>query len=413
VTKASKHTARKDLHDGRSLWADSSKPAVRLRRLKPKEDFDIIIVGGGISGSLCALVLAHAGYGVAVLDRREPGTGSTVASTALIQFEIDTPLTKLAKKIGRKNAARAYRRSALAVEALSDLIETHGLQSAWTDRQALYLAGNQMGWRGLKAEAAARRTIGLPSQFLSAADVQQRYGIETTGAILSGGAAELDPALASASCLRAAQKRGAVIISPCEVVNVESSERRVTLKTSEGTSLACRKAIFATGYEVIEGLPRRAFEIVSSWAIATKPVSSDALWYDRCLIWEAADPYLYIRATADNRVLIGGEDSGLTDAKRRAAAIPSKSQALIRKGRRLLSNPTLEIDYAWAGAFAESHTGLPVFEELEDLPDVFAILGCGGNGITFSMIAAEIVSKWVGGTRDADADLFSSRHGAK
>jgi glycine/D-amino acid oxidase-like deaminating enzyme len=106
-------------------------------------------------------------------------------------------------------------------------------------------------------------------------------------------------------------------------------------------------------------------------------------------------------------VLIGGEDSGLVDTGRRESAIAAKSQTLIHKARRLLANPHLEIDYAWAGAFAESSTGLPVFKALPRLPGVFAILGCGGNGITFSMIAADVVSQWVQGQRDEDADLFS------
>jgi glycine/D-amino acid oxidase-like deaminating enzyme len=176
--------------------------------------------------------------------------------------------------------------------------------------------------------------------------------------------------------------------------------------TKGGEVITCRKAVFATGYEVVGGISRDAFDIVSSWAIATKPIAPEQLWPTRCLIWEAADPYLYLRATADNRILAGGEDSGLTDADRREAAIPAKGDKLIRKVRRLLKMPDLEIDYAWAGAFADSPTGLPVFKELPDLPGVFAILGCGGNGITFSVIAADVVKAWVKGRSDPDADLF-------
>jgi glycine/D-amino acid oxidase-like deaminating enzyme len=49
---------------------------------------------------------------------------------------------------------------------------------------------------------------------------------------------------------------------------------------------------------------------------------------------------------------------------------------------------------------------LPLLRPLDDHPNVFAVLGCGGNGITFSMVAAELVSSWVKGRRDPDADLF-------
>lgn len=41
---------------------------------------------------------------ITVLDRRRPLRGSTLASTALLQWEIDLPLVHLAKKIGHANA---------------------------------------------------------------------------------------------------------------------------------------------------------------------------------------------------------------------------------------------------------------------------------------------------------------------
>jgi glycine/D-amino acid oxidase-like deaminating enzyme len=33
-----------------------------------------------------------------------------------------------------------------------------------------------------------------------------------------------------------------------------------------------------------------------------------AILEDEVLIWNTADPYLYVRTTADNRVLVGGRD---------------------------------------------------------------------------------------------------------
>lgn len=397
---------RKDLRGGRSVWYDSPRRAVRTRAPRNTERFEICIAGGGISGAICALVLSTAGHDVAVIDRRSPGEGSTLASTAMIQFEIDTPLQKLSRMIGRKKAARAYLRSAKAVRDLARLIERHKVAAKWIERDALYLAGGEVGFRGLKNEAEARRAIGLPSTFLSKAEVRAHFEIEATGAILSGGSAEIDPAATSAACLRAAQRLGATVISPCELTAIACGDKQVRLSTNSGGVITCRKAIFATGYEVLDGLPRRAFDITSSWAIATKPIAADAFWPGRCLIWEAADPYLYVRSTTDNRILAGGEDSGLASAARRDAAIPAKAETLIRKVRRLLNMPQLEIDYAWAGAFADSPTGLPVFKALPELRGVFAILGCGGNGITFSMIAADMAAAWVRGRRDPDADLF-------
>lgn len=398
--------ARKDLRDGISVWNASQYRSVRTLSLTRDVETAVAIIGGGISGSLTALVLSEAGYPCAVFDRRTPGEGSTRASTAMIQFEIDTPLTKLTEQIGRRNAERAYLRSFKAVKDLRALLRRHAIDADWVDRDALYLAGGDMGFRGLRSEADKRKKIGLPSRFLDSATVRDNYGIAVTGAILSKGAAELDPAKTAAGCLKAAQALGAKVYAPCEIAKVESRGGGVVLDTSTGQQITCAKAIFATGYEVVKGIPRSAFDIVSSWAIATQPLDEHEFWRGRCLIWEAADPYLYLRTTADNRILAGGEDSGLLDPQRREAAIANKSEALIKKLRRLLNMPHLDVDYAWAGAFAESPTGLPAIREL-DTPGTFAILGCGGNGITFSVIAAQMAKAWVAGRQDPDSDLFS------
>jgi glycine/D-amino acid oxidase-like deaminating enzyme len=113
-----------------------------------------------------------------------------------------------------------------------------------------------------------------------------------------------------------------------------------------------------------------------------------------------------MRTTHDNRIVAGGEDSKLNDANRRDAAIPNKAALLLAKIMKLLPGRNLKIDYAWGGAFADSPTGLPHIAPLSDLPHCFAVLGCGGNGITFSVIASDVVSAWVEGRTDSDADLF-------
>jgi glycine/D-amino acid oxidase-like deaminating enzyme len=399
-------TSKRDLRGGKPLWADSPRAAIPARHRLAAERCDVAVVGGGVSGALTALALSKAGFDVVVVDRRTPGKGSTLASTAMIQFEIDTPLSRLADQIGAKRAERAYLRSYEAVASLRKLITAHAIKAGWKDRDALYLAGPEMGFRALQVEARLRARIGLPSEFMPAKDLQSVYGIDRTGAILSSGAAELDPIQLTAGCFRAARAHGCRIYQHQEVTRVEAERKSVTLHTRGGGKIIARRAVFATGYETIEGLPRDRFDIRSSWAIATQPMPADAFWPGRCLIWEAADPYLYLRTTRSNRVLAGGEDSGLTDGDRRDGAIPAKATKILAALNRLLPGRGFEIDYAWAGAFADSPTGLPLIEPVEGMPNCLAILGCGGNGITFSVVASEIAGQWAKGRSDPDWDLF-------
>lgn len=65
---------------------------------------DVAVLGGGVSGALVAERLSREGLSVVVLDKRHVGAGSTSASTALLQYEIDTPLVDLIKMYGQTDA---------------------------------------------------------------------------------------------------------------------------------------------------------------------------------------------------------------------------------------------------------------------------------------------------------------------
>jgi glycine/D-amino acid oxidase-like deaminating enzyme len=398
-------TPPRHLRGGRPLWSASPRIGVRHHRKLEALTADVAIVGAGISGAIAALMLAEQGKDVVILDRRPPVTGSTLASTAMIQFEIDTPLTKLARRLGKQKAERAYLRSMQGVATLSDLAKRHDIACAWTDRDALFLAGDAMGARALKSEAAARRAIGLPATFLTQAELREHYGIDRTAAIVSKGNAELNPAQFASEALRRAQALGVRVYSPHEVKDIVAGEDGVALRTSAGMAVIAKKAVFATGYEALPQIPHHKYELISTWAVATAPLPPEAFWPTRCLIWEASDPYLYIRPTADNRVLIGGEDADFDDPARRDAATPRKTRRLLAKLAKLLPGRDFKPDYAWAGTFADSPTGLPYLSEV--MPNCFALLGCGGNGITFSAVAGDLICAWVDGRRHPDADLFA------
>ena len=66
-------------------------------------------------------------------------------------------------------------------------------------------------------------------------------------------------------------------------------------------------------------------------------------------------------------------------------------------------------DYAWTGSFGASEDGAPSIGRVPGLPRAFACLGYGGNGTTFSMLAAQMIAADLGGAADPDAALFAFR----
>ena len=107
-----------DLRTGRPVWTAYRAPRVPVEPLARDISVEALVVGMGVSGAMIAEALTAEGHQVAMIDRRGPIEGSTAATTALVQFEIDQPLTTLAGLIGADRAARAWRRSRLAVPGL-------------------------------------------------------------------------------------------------------------------------------------------------------------------------------------------------------------------------------------------------------------------------------------------------------
>lgn len=387
------------------MWFAYRAPAVPAERLARDVKADVLVVGMGIGGAMVAEALTAKGRSVAMIDRRGPLKGSTAATTALVQFEIDQPLTRLAPMIGKDNAARAWRRSRLSVANLRGRIAETGIDCRLGDRQSLYLAGDVLGPADLRAEAEARQAAGIAAVYLPRKPLRERFGIARDGALLSYGNLALDPRRLTAGLLLKAAERGARLYSPVEATGFETGSKGVIVATKGGPVIDARHVVLATGYELADIVPAKAHRIVSTWAIATRP-QPRKLWPGEALVWEASDPYLYMRATADRRVVCGGEDEDFSDEARRDDLIPRKAAAIARKLSRLFPDLDTEPEFAWAGAFGTTTTGLPYIGALPRRPRIHAVMGYGGNGITYAQIASELVATALDGREDADADLF-------
>lgn len=403
-------TRRRTLRSGHSIWEGSWGTHVPVGPVARDLTCDVAVVGAGISGALVALALAKRGMQVCVLDRRAPMRGSTTASTALLQFEIDLPLMALAERIGLVPARRAWQRSLAAVDALGRLIEREGIRCGFARRQSLYLAGDAYGHRALRREAQARAAADLPGRFVDSGALAERFEIDRTGAIVSRGSAVANPVQLTAALLRRAVKRGARIHVPADVVEVTPERGGVTLALNSGHEVRASHAVFCTGYELLRAVSLRDHRILSTWAIAAQSSASLPAWLGNTVVWEASDPYLYLRTAGDGTLIAGGEDSDAASAHTSAALMRSKSRHIARNVRALLPGVRLSTTHRWAGAFGASSTGLPIIGGVPGLPRCHVVAGFGGNGITYSVIAADIIRARLSGTRDPDEALYRVQH---
>ena len=112
---------------------------------------------------------------------------------------------------------------------------------------------------------------------------------------------------------------------------------------------------------------------------------------------------------ADRRVVVGGEDENVDLASYRSRSMARKSGRLLAKVETLVPGMDIRVTRRWTGAFGESADGLPLIDAVPGMPRCFTVMGFGGNGTIYSMIAANIVPHLIRGHRSKEANLYRFR----
>ena len=383
------------MRGGRSPWfAAAGRPA----RRDVGENFkcDVLIVGAGITGSLVAERLTRQGLNVVIIDRELPGRGSTAASTSMLLWEIDRSLTELTQAYGFERASRAYRASLAAVAGLKSMVRQLGIACDMRDKDSLYLAAGDTSAE-LLAEHQLRARAGLPGDFLDHATLLDTYRIARAGAIVSPCVADADPMQLARGLLRLAVARGARLFEG-EASEFDAAARAVGVQLNNGRQIEARSVVLATGYVMPDIVQSTVHTVSSSWAIATTPQPQN-IWKDAALIWENSKDYLYARTTRAGRIIIGGEDSEEDiEPELRDRLIPEKSRLLAQKLAALWPAANTEIEFRWSGTFDTTRDGLPLIGPVPGAKGIYAAYGYGGNGITFSFLAAQLIGDLIAGS---------------
>ena len=358
---------------------------------------DVVVVGGGITGGLVALELTRRGRHVVVLDRRDVGAGSTSASTAMLQYEIDELLVDLADAIGWDAAATAYRECARGIDLVERATQEVGDNCGFRRSPSVFMAIKRRDLATLHRELDARAAAGFDVRWLGDRELADRWGLVGLGAIESAAGGSVDPYRLCHRALTTVVERGGEVYDRTEVVDYRLSPRRVRVTTGRGATVTADHAVIATGYEVARLLPRLPMRLHSSFALVSEPLrGADRRYPDGLLFWDFDDPYLYGRFTDDERLIVGGKDVAYRDPRRRRRAMPSKTRALAAVvPKRFPAIGPVDVAFSWCGTFAETPDGLAYIGGHAGAPRCHFALGFGGNGITYSALAAQYVASGI------------------
>jgi glycine/D-amino acid oxidase-like deaminating enzyme len=402
------------LRIGKPLWLATKGAPLHVYRLSRTVTCDVAIIGAGITGALVAHQLLKAGLKVVMIDKRRVGLGSTAASTGLLMVQPDSSIADLTRLHDRRTARRVYQLGQKAIRDLGVLARQLKLDCGWKAKRTLYLASNHRGATLLKSEAKRARQIGYRVKHLSPERLQQQYALPFEGALLSAGSAQVHAFDLTRGVLRHIERNPDFsLYQNTRVTSLEENAESIRLSTHTGGEVYARHVIVAAGYESRRFVRSKLVRLRSTYVIASKPFPAARLYSLRCLMWETARPYFYLRTTADHRIVFGGADEPFVTDSGRMRKLKRKTRELEQAFAAMFPQLAFEADYAWSGVFAETSDGLPCIGPKKPGSRVFYALGYGGNGITFGQIAAGILRDACLGKKNPDARLFAFRRLSK
>jgi glycine/D-amino acid oxidase-like deaminating enzyme len=313
----------------------------------------------------------------------------------------------MAEKVGEQNALLAYQ---CCLKAISDIEKVFKKVRTNPDFQrvpSVFYASNKTGQQIIEKEYEIRKKHGLPVTLLSDKEIKKKFGFEAPCALMNEKSAQIDAYKASVTLLDYHMlKHKLKIYTHTQVTACKKKNSGFELSTDRGHKITCKHVVIAAGFEAGQFLPEIVMKLTSTYAIISEPVAPEYLWEGRSLIWETKDPYIYIRTTQNNRIIVGGEDEEFQDPVKRDDLLRDKISRLEKKFRKLFPSIPFKTDMAWCGTFSSTEDGLPYIGEWPGKTGMHFALGYGGNGITFSMNAAQMIRNTITGKEDERYKVF-------
>ncbi len=392
-----------DLYSGQPYWYLKNGLIRSYYSLQGNIKTDVLIIGSGISGALIGYYLINKGVDVTIIDKRDVASGSTSISTSLLQYEIDTPLSKLIKLVGQKNAVLSYLYCRDAIYKLFEINKKIKSTCNFEIKKSIFLSSFKKNLPDIKEEYLLRKDAGIDVMLYSDTELQKEYSINSFGGIVSKDGAQLDAYSFTHDILFWIKEKGGRIYDKTEALKIKYQKNGVQISTGENHVINARKLVYANGYEAQNYLDGPVGRMHSTYVVASEQQNSIPIDY---LLWESARPYMYFRGTKDNRIIAGGKDEVFYSPGNRDKLLNKKTKQITETVSKIYPGYPFIPDYCWTGTFAETKDGLPYIGKHKMHPHSYFAMCYGGNGITFSQIAAEIISNEILGNSGHISNIF-------
>ena len=375
-----------DLHSGLPYWIIKNPLFDYYNPLKKDLETDIVIIGSGITGALMAHELCRTELECCVVDKRSIATGSSAASTALLQYEIDVPLCRMAEQIGEKNAVTAYRSCLQSISDIEAVLKETDIDADFERLPSIFYASDEKGVKLIEREYEIRKRYELPVELLNKGELHKRYKMRTyAGALLNRQSAQLDAYKAATQLFRYHIKKDHLqIFTYTKISSCEETPQGCRLKTKDDRTIRCKYVIVAAGFEAGQFLPEKVMKLTSTYALISHPIDNKDLWPEHSLSGKRQNLISMLGPVVTESS--SEEKTKISITLKQGMNYSGKRRKNLKEIPYLTALRPFQGRMIWCGTFSTTKDGLPFIGTWPGTERIFFDLGYGGNGITFSMI---------------------------
>ena len=382
---------------GRSPWIDQF-PRSRVPSFpKPRgpTPFDVVVIGGGLTGCTAAYALAAAGVKTMLLEAEQIGRGTTALSAGLITDDPGVSFADLEKLVGLRSARRSFqmwRRSALDFAALLRRLE---IKCALEPRSTITVAATAEQVARLNKDQKARRDAGLDATLLNARAVRGDASLDAPAGLRTRDASSIDPYRACVGLAAAAADRGTVIFERSPVRRI-TFDRKMAEVFTAGGSIRTSRVVVATGMPtpLFKSLVRH-FWFRSAYLTITEPLPArvrQQLARNETVIRDFAEPAHTLRWVGDDRVLVCGADTEAAPPRQRDKTVVQRTGQLMYE----LSTMYPDISgaqpaYGWAADYVRAANNLPCIGPHRNFPHHLFAFGDSSHSVTGAYLASRML----------------------
>ena len=395
-----------------SYWEDTTKEKFNLDRLNKDISSEIVVIGGGYTGLLCAInLIENYNIDVILLEAGKVGWGASSRNGGFCAFPpIKTSLKNLQKIYGKEETKKFFRNSVEGSNYTKDIISNFNIDCDVTGDSNFILAHHPNKFKQIKEQAEVyKRDFGIETNIYSKEEFDKigHTGTEQFGAISYKPGFAINPLKFVNGIAKYALSKKLKIFEHTLVDKIDKSDGIYTLRSKEG-SVKTKKVVVATNGFYQEGLvPQMNSTIlpVISNIIVTRQLTQNEIdshnFRTFSPIANTKNLLYYYRRLPDNRILFGtrGDFIGSNQSNLNRSKIMEKFL------KNIFPNwSDISIEYNWRGLIAMSQKLTPSIGKIEN-EEIYYSFGYHGVGVSTAPWAGKQLSKLVFSSNSKDLNI--------